>query len=289
MHNKHISEINSLEKENINLLVADEHKPNLAIRDRVFTRCLLLRLGLKKANFDKITFHQCIFQDCYFRETKFHNVDFTGSTFRDCNFERATFQSCRFRYVTFSRCLLDYSEIMQSLPSEPNIAILLLKSLQRNAREIGNRNFADKLLSQQIDVEKRDLKNRIWAVSKYYKDRYEGLDRWLSLAQFIKLVLSGWFWGHGMRLKSLFRSALILLLLFTSLFYFFGAFLHQGQPSQLSIWMSFYISIATFTTLGYSSHIPASGFTYVLHATESLTGVLFLGFLAASLYRKFAR
>ena len=92
-----------------------------------------------------------------------------------------------------------------------------------------------------------------------------------------------------MRLRILFRSALILVVLFAILFYFFGAFLHQGQPSQLSTWMSFYISIATFTTLGHSAHTPVSGFTYVLYAFESFTGVLFLGFLAASLYRKFAR
>ena len=195
MHNKRPSEIDSLDKENENLLFADEHKPDLTIRDRVFKRCIFLRLGLKKAKLDKVTFHQCIFQDCYLRETDFHNVDFTGSIFRDCNLGSATFRSCRFRYATFSRCLLNFREIMQSLPSEPNIAILFLKSLQRNAREVGDKQFADKLLAQQIDVEKRELKNQFWEDSSYYKERYKGLDRWFSLFKFTELVLSGWFWG----------------------------------------------------------------------------------------------
>jgi len=289
MHNKQMCQINSVDKENENLLVADEHEPDLMLKDHGFKRCLFLRMGLKNAKLQKVTFHQCVFQDCYFRESKFQNVDFTGSIFRDCNLEHAIFQGCQFRYVKFSRCLLDYNEIIQTLPNQPNIAILLLKSLKCNACEVGDLKMVDKLLAIEIKVEKQELKNRFCAVSSYYKARYNVLDRVISFIGFTGLVLSGWFWGHGMKIKALFRSALIIVALFAILFYFLGAFSCNDLPSQISPWMSLYFSVATFTTIGHNSYTPASGFTYILCGSESFAGVLFLGFFAASLYRKFAR
>jgi hypothetical protein len=289
MHNKQMCKIGSIDKENENLFVADEHEPELILRDKIFKRCLFLRMGLKNTKLEKVTFHQCIFMDCYLREAKFHNVDLTGSTFDGCNLEHATFQGCRFRYAKFRRCLLDYNEIIEPLPNQPNIALLLLKSLKCNALEIGDRKIIDNLLALEIEVEKQELKNRFRAVSSYYKARYNVIDRLSSFIRFTGLVFSGWFWGHGMKLKSLFRSTLFIVILFAILFYCFGTFSHKDLPLQISPWMSLYFSVVTFTTLGHSSHIPASGFTYILCGLESFAGVLFLGFFAASIYRKFAK
>lgn len=290
MYAKKLCRIEDIPDRAENLLLADEDKPTLKLNNVKLKRCLFIRLGFKNAEFRKVNFHQCVFEDCYFRKSAFYDVEFTGSFFKDCNLERASFEAARFWYVRFLRCRLNYNEILQSLPMEPNIAISLLRSLRQNAIQMGEKEIADKLLVRQIKTEKRELKNRFLGVSAYYKRRYDSVDRLLSLGKFVGLVLSGWIWGHGLRLKNLLISAFILILAFGLWFSRFGLFNHNScKDVCLNFWSSLYLSIATFTTLGYSEYGPASLFTYIACGIESFLGVVFLGFLAASVYRKLSR
>jgi len=290
MHNKKICTVEDIPDHGENLLVADEDKPNLKLNNATLKRCLFIRLGLKNAQFQKVNFHQCVFEDCYFRKSTFYDVEFTGSFFKDCNLERASFEATRFWYVRFLRCRLNYNEILQCIPSEPNIAISLLRSLRQNAIQMGQKQIADTLLEREIEAQKHELKNRFLGVSAYYKRRYDSVDRLISAGKFVGLVLSGWIWGHGLRLRNLLISAFVLIFVFGLLFSQFGMFRHDTSESiYLGFWKSVYLSVATFTTLGYSEYGPGSAFTYIAYGIESFLGVVFLGFLAASVYRKFSK
>jgi len=195
-----------------NRLFVDSDHPNYMEKGVTFKRCMFIRVGLKNAALTKLTFHRCIFEDCYLRGVKFQNVDFTGSTFRECNLERTRMDSCSFRYARFSKCLLNYDEIVHSLPTEPNLAIGLLKSLRCNALEMGDKDIADKLLSRQIDIEKQDLLKQICGATEYYKDHYKGSARFRSLSKLIRLSISGLCWGYGLQIWKLLTRGVDLVL-----------------------------------------------------------------------------
>lgn len=292
MHSKKLCRVEDITDQAVNLLLADEDKPTLKLNDVTLKRCLFIRLGLKNAEFRKVNFHQCVFEDCYFRRSTFYDVDFTGSFFKDCNLERASFEAARFWYVRFSRCNVNYDEILQSIPAEPSIAIPVLRSLRQNAMEMGEKKGAEKVLAHEIQAEKQELKNQILAPSEYYRKRFNALERFFSVFKFLAFMLVGYVLGHGLKLWNLLRSAGLCIVVFTILIFKFALFNTVGAtevPISLNLWQSLYLSFVTFTTLGSSDFTPTSTLAYIICAVESFLGVVFLGFLAATVYRKFSR
>lgn len=292
MHNKELRKLKDLPQNAQNLLFADEDNPKLKLENIDLKRCMLIRIGIQSGEFRGCTFHQCIFDDCYFRKAKFYNVDFTGSFFKDCNLERASFESTRFRYVRFLRCHLNYTEILQSLPGESRIAIHLIRSLRQNAIQMGEKHIADKLLAKQIEFEKIEFKNGFWAASSYYKERYDLLSRLISGLKFLSLIISGWIWGHGLKIKNLLVCGISVIGIFAFIIFKFGSYAingNSGTPINLTLAQSLYLSTITFTTLGYGDFTPTSIGAYFICGIESFLGIVFLGFLAATVYRKYAK
>lgn len=294
MKNKKITPIDKipLDSDGKNLLFTDEDMPSIKLDNLNLIRSHFINLGLKGAKINDCKFHHCIFEGCYFRDAEFQNVNFTGSVFKECNFHKANFQGCCFWYVRFMRCEINYDEVLQSIPSEPSIAIILLRSLRQNALEMGEKKTADKILVREIENEEKELLARFLARSSYYKKRYRTLERFLALAKFISLKINGWFWGYGLRLWNLFLTAVVVIVFFAILICKGGsdAFLtNSGVTIGVSFWQSIYVSAVTFTSLGFSDISSKSTYTCILLSVESFLGVVFLGFLAAAVYRKFAR
>jgi len=292
MHNKKILKVGDIPKYlSTNLLIADEDNPQGELKDVNMKWGMLIRLGMKEGKIHDCIFRHCIFQDCYFRSVKFRNVNFTGSFFENCNFSRATFEACCFWYARFSKCWLNYDEILQSLPSEANIAISLLQSLRQNAIEMGEGKIADKILLREIIIEKQELKNQFWAQTEYYKKRYNTIERFRSGVKFWGLCISGLICGHGLKLSNLLVSAILGILAFAIFIFKLGSFASSdnGTHVDLSFVESLYISVVTFTTLGCGNFLPTNSGSYAICAIESFVGVVFLGFLVATVYRRFAR
>ena len=292
MHNKQVCKLKDLPSSLLeNLLIADENNPGAEVKNANLKWSMLVRLGIKDGWVNDCIFRHCIFQDCYFRNVRFRNVNFTGSFFKDCNLSKATFEACCFWYVRFSKCWLNYDEILQSIPPESNIAIPLLRSLRQNAIEMGEKKIADKILLREIEIEKRELKNQCCARTEYYKSRYSTIERVVSGLKFLGLLIGGFVWGYGLKLQNLLRSALLGILAFAIFIFKFGSFVTNGSSTHvdLSFAQSLYLSVITFTTLGYGDFTPASTTSYVICAAESFIGIVFLGFLAASVYRRFSR
>jgi len=155
---------------------------------------------------------------------------------------------------------------------------------------MGEGEFADEILRRQIDAEKKELKARFWARSKYYQDRFDWWQRVLSGAQFLGMKASGWLWGHGLQMSSILRTGGILILAFSLILWRTGQFSHgiSGIVS-LNLPEAVYVSVVTFATLGYGDFAPADSISRFFCAVESLLGIVFLGFLAAAVYRRLAR
>ena len=292
MHNKKICKIKDIPSNlSENLLIADENSPQMELENANLKWGMLTRLGMKDGRIHDCIFRHCIFQDCYFRNVRFRNVNFTGLFFKECNLSKATFEACCFWYVQFSKCWLNYDEILQSLPSEPNVAIALLQSLRQNASEMGEKKIADKILLREIMIEKQELKNQFFARTEYYKSRYKTIERFFSGAKFLGLCISGFIWGHGLKLCNLLISAIVSIFAFAIFIFKLGSFVasDNSTPVDMSFVQSLYVSVATFTTLGCGNFMPANSGSYTICAFESFVGVVFLGFLAATVYRRFAR
>ena len=90
------------------------------IGDGDFKHCTFSNISFKEVNFQNTEFLNGVFIGCYFRRAEFINARFTGCKFIDCNFSRVIIKSCDFRYSLFQGCQIAYSEIVHSLPSEPN-------------------------------------------------------------------------------------------------------------------------------------------------------------------------
>jgi hypothetical protein len=197
-----------------------------------------------------------------------------------------------FRYAQFSRCIIDnYDEILQLIPPEPNIAIPLLRSLRQNAVEMGDKDSADRILMCEIEAEKKELKNQFWAPSEYYRSRYGLLERTKSGLAFLALKLRGYLWGHGLKVSNLLFSAVACIVVFACVIQMYGLFFsaNSKEPTHLDFWQALYISSSSFMTLGYAVFIPASKYPYIICTVESFLGIVFWGFLAATVYRKFSR
>lgn len=293
MHNKSIGKIKDITSNiNENIFFADEDCPNGEIKNVNLERCLLVRLGMKSKRIYNSIFLHCIFKNCYFKNAQFNNVNFTGSYFKECNFTKTTFKACCFWYAQFSRCHINYDEILQSIPSESNIAIQLLQSLRQNAIEMGEKKVANKILTKEIEIQKRELMNHFLTPTDYYKKKYNTFERVRDGLKFLGYSLSGFVWGYGLKLKNLLLSAIVTIFSFSLLFIFWGSFALNNNCEiviKLNFVKAFYLSTITFTTLGYGDFIPISPVTYFLCALESFIGVIFLGFLAATVYRKFSK
>ena len=275
-----------------NLLIADENHPNTEFKNINLKWGLLVRLGMKDSKVHDCIFRHCTFEGCYFRNTQFRNINFTGSFFKNCNLSKATFEACCFWYVQFSHCYIEYDEVLRSIPPESNISIPLLQSLRQNAIEMGEKRVADKILMKEIQIQKNELVNQILSRTSYYKNRYDMFERIISSLKLLGYLLEGFIWGYGLKLKNLLFSGILVIFAFGFLIFKFGCFAFNGNPevaTELSFGQSLYLSTITFTTLGYGDFIPISSVSYSLCAIESFIVIIFLGFLAATVYRKFSR
>lgn len=293
MHRKKLVSIKEIPKEGRHLLFIDEEFDDIEIHDIDIRRSLFVRLGLKRAKFSGCHLTQNIFEDCYLREAKFKNVDFSGSFFKDCNLQRATFHSCILRYMRFNRCIIDYDEILGSLPSEPDLRLQMLNSLKQNAIEMGHKTIADKLLLQVIQAEKEELKNRFLLPTSYYKERYDNLS--LRVGAFFKwlvMLIDGLLWGYGLKPIRLIISALVTIILVAIIMTMFNLqYFYNNQITQtknISFFEALYVSAITFG-IGMGGYVPATIASQVVSVIERFVGVVFLGFLVATIYRRIAR
>ena len=201
-------------------------------------------MNLEKVDFKNLTLKNCefvdskikfshIFENSYLRKSKFSNVDFTGTVFENVNLEKAEFKDCKLYYVRFEDCIVDYKNILENKPDEPNLAMNLIKSLYKNELQQGNTKEADELFLLYKKEERQFFQyligwkkakknsNEMYQNKKYY-DEYRKDKKLNKFSVFLKII-SSWtnniIWGYGIKIHRIVTSMILGILIFSFIYF----------------------------------------------------------------------
>ena len=135
-------------------------------------------------------------------------------------------------------------------------------------------------------------------LNQRFESRSKALGKWvISWVPYV--------FGYGEKLKNIFMLSVIVIIICSFLFMFQGFELSRfGEGENINRDLSFqafelrgtfrdwflslYMSVITFSTLGYGDAQPV-GLTRVVASMEALTGLVLMGFFVAILARKIIR
>lgn len=249
-------------------------------------------VSINRKKIENSTVKQSKFIDCYMRNVSFHNVDFTGSKFVNCNLEKANFRMCNLSYTEFSKCKINIEEILESLPSQTNLKISILKQLLINQTEMADSKGCYRLLIMIAEEERKDYRNKFAKQTSYYKD-LTVLERLSAFKKYIFHSFNYFIWGYGLRINRLIISAILNILIFATIFTLFPITFSDKADSyhvrNLTFIESIFQSISLFTSNGYGELVPYGVVSSCLVALESTMGLVFLGFLVSAIYRRISK
>lgn len=255
--------------------------------------CVFRKLSLKDCKFENcIIKYSRICEYSYLRRASFKNVDFTGTLFENVNLEKAKFENCNLCYVKFENCIIDYKEILKNIPNEPNLAIILLKSLYKNELQQGNNKNADEILlllkNEEInlyskflecvnDTSKNDGQTQEDKSLEYYKDEIErmSLTKEKIKLELMSLQLSKYIWGHGIKIGNIVDTMMIFIFVFSLLYLIF-------IPNQ-TLCDCIFLSIRCWIL---NNEYSGSNFVNLLMITENFFGIMSIALFTSALYRK---
>lgn len=270
--------------------MANEVHDDLHLSRKTLRRGVFINLALKQAVIYECDFSYSVFINCYFRGAKFRGCNFTGCKFYECNFRSTSIVDCKLLYTKWKETFIKKDIVLANIPSYPNVAQELLINLRMNAASIGEYDDARAYLYESEKLSRSHLRKIITRYSDYYK-KY-GL--WERVRAFFTLTgsyIERFFWGYGEKPGTLLVSAAVIVSVFAitylskvpSLFGFSGT-----EPNILTA----LFEAGKFSVLVFSSNTPESippdqyEIISTLMTVESLFGLVFIAFLAASLHRK---
>ncbi len=267
------------------VLIANERPAKYKLHGCSIKNSVFIGLSFKEAELTDCDFSHSIFIDCYFRGAEFRGCNFTGCKFVECNFRSASFVNCSFIYSTWKETHVRREAMLANLPSWPNVAQELLIALRLNAISIGEYGDARFYLYESEVLSRSQLWNIVTCYSAYYEKKYKFLDRVKAFFQYSLSFFEKYFWGYGEQPLRLVFSGGAVVLIF-AVFYCFML----KTLSAASFFTALEISLRLFTTNTPQNLDSAQISTAAswLMSIESLFGLIFIGFLAASLHRRVA-
>src|SRR3546814_19907395 len=97
------------------------------------------------------SFSYSVFTRAYFHETTFANCQFVGAQFIDCNFRNAKLRRNDFSYARFNGTTIPTDQIIQCLPSWPNVRSELVQMLRRHATSGGGSGSSQSLVRRSVE------------------------------------------------------------------------------------------------------------------------------------------
>lgn len=274
-----------------NLLFENEINDSLDIKKVNIKFSLFRRLGIRDAKFQGGVISHSIMEDVYGRKGKFIDINFTGTIFRNCNFEKAVFSSCTLKYCKFTNTQLPYLEIINCLPVEPNLKKELARNLKMNFIGLGEKNIADIFLDIEIKARQEEQLAIFCSHTDYYRSKYDCIDRIKNLLGYWKSKILGFLSGYGYKIHWVLFSFLIMQLTLTTFLYFsFSEFVFEnGTKGSLSFLQAGKAVLSESIKFSYSSYSPQTTIAKMLLFISRFIGIVYLGLLSATIYRKIAR
>ncbi|HEC11869.1 MAG TPA: hypothetical protein ENI80_01210 [Acidiferrobacteraceae bacterium] len=273
-----------------NAYIANETHDKLRLSQKTLRRGVFINLALKEADIEECDFSYSMFINCYFRGAKFRGCNFTGCKFYECNFRSASFVDCKLLYTKWKETFIKKDVVLANLPSYPNVAQELLINLRMNATSVGEYDDARAYLYESESLSRSHLKKIISRYSDYYK-KYTLWDRIRALFTLGGSYVERFFWGYGEKPGTLLISAGVIISIFAAIYLIkspslFG--INNADPDILNA----LFEAEKFSMLVFAGNLPKSISQEhylslsTLMTVESLFGLVFIAFLAASLHRK---
>ena len=257
------------------------------IVDADFKHCTFANISFKQVTLQKAEFLNCVFIGCYFRRAEFASVTFTGCRFIDCDFPNIIIKSCCFRHSSFRGCQLAYSEMVHSLPSEPNLREEISRNLALESAALGLASESRKYRMAEIHAREEHLLSAFLGKSQWYKDHFDFLGRIQALIQWSLSLLNRWLWGYGERSWVLIRNLLfVALFLFPCVFFIFRDDLKNSSGGPVAFSQIFYYSIENVIPAGIESGVVAvGGVARFFAGLESFFGIVAIALFASYIFR----
>ncbi|TAL33690.1 MAG: hypothetical protein EPN97_09215 [Alphaproteobacteria bacterium] len=93
-------------------------------------------------------------------------------------------------------------------------------------------------------------------------------------------------WGYGERPLRIFATALCLIAFYAAVYYFYASELSMDPSQATRLVNSIYLSVITFTTVGYGDITPKTEHMKLICATEALFGCFTMGLVVAGFSNK---
>ena len=259
-------------------LVANDDHPELELHDKIVQRAVWVNVSVRKGNFSKCDFSYTIFINCYFRDASFRDCDFTGCRFVHCNFQSRSMLGCNFRYSRWEKTEVRRVLLLGNLPAESNLAQKFLIQLRLNSASIGEYDDARYYL---YEAEKRSREHYLEIIKcrkEYYRKKYAfSQERLMAPFRYARSWLNKVVWGYGEQPIRLSVSGLVLILVL--------GVIHAHTDDSLNLWAGIRLSFGAFVN-GLPGVKPTDTSTNIWLLIESLVGIVYIAFLAASLHRR---
>lgn len=269
--------------------ILNERADKLKLNDQRLTHAVLVGVGLKDAKLRGLDFSHSVFVRCYFRNAELRGCNFTGCRFVECEFPNATLINCNLAYSIWKETDIEAGQILSNLPEWPNVAHKLLDSLRINSLALGNGPAARKYLLAAMRFSREHYRRIAFSPASYYRDKYKGSHRIRGFVRWIASVAERWLWGYGESPALLFSWAAAVVAVFAV---YYGAM----EPGAFGFgFLPFFIaarSVLRFSALTFATNtpnrVPIDALNHIEAAVvvESLCGIIFMGVLAAVVYRR---
>ena len=226
----------------------------------------------------------CHFVDCLFIGARFIDCHFHGCTFTDCNSHRVSFERC---YIDPNSFLLDKGYKI----THSNIGTWLFHELFMNSKNMHQSRFSGDAEIQFNRWERAQLSYESKESKKAGQQSLKSC--FLFVITLLIDVLYDWLCGYGNRPVRFLVISIFMLLFISMLIHIFlpvwGLTMGPESLNQSSYLTSIYYTAVVITTLGFGDITPTTDGGRAMAIILSISGVLWLSLLAATIIKRIIR
>jgi len=239
---------------------------------------------IKGKEFRNVSFKETHISFIEFTDCHFKNCLFLGSTITDCRFNNCHFESCNFFRAQIQNCFIDPSSFDKCIDATkyPNVGYSLYQELLHNSRQQVQPEFTRKaqynFARWQRYFHRSEIAASTDSKAKKVISHISLIPAWL----FEKTT------GSGVRISNLTITSFSLLLVLTTLNYYFSStfgLMLENEP-VCSFSEAFYFSTIVVTSLGFGDITPTNNIGRVVVAFEAMLGFLTFATLVSMAFRR---
>jgi Ion channel len=250
---------------------------NIVANSTKFYQCELSNFNAFSSRFYSINFYHCKILKAYFEKSSIFNM-----IIEDCSFDSFSFNRVEVKNIVYVPPKKEYHcavAMTYETVADNYKRFRVLYQANGLRREASEAYYKERLYEMKSNWAKLELMKSISYLWKrdfafsFTSIMYNTKQLIKSISDFISYFI----WGFGERPIKILLSSFIALLIY-ALVYFFSSI----DKLNHDIVNSCYLSIVTFTTLGFGDITPMNSNSYkLIVSSEALIGVFFMGLLVA--------